>query len=383
MQLSLSLLAILSLFGAAQGVLLALALLSVRRSRPVVNRILAAFVIAVSIFLFGAVLRTSNYVLLFPHLSRLHDPFSLLVGPLLFLYLKALTSRRPVFRRRDTLHFIPFALCVLYLLPYYLQSREAKLASLIAEYNQADMGQWYYVRSTVVITQFLIYLVLAIALMVDYSRRLKRQDSSLNPGALFQVRFLTGASLVLWILAALRFVLDHTAATNLVVPFGASVIVYALGYMGLRKPDALVGADEEPLAGVAEQGTKYERSRLTPERSERYLKKLVEAMETEKLYRDGELTLQKLSERLSIPAQHLSQTINGRLNQTFTEFVNAYRIEEAKRRLLDPTLKHYSVLAIAEDVGFNSKSSFNAVFKKHVHMTPSEFRKASNGNGAH
>lgn len=379
MQLSLSLLAILSLFGAAQGVLLGLALLSVRRSRPVVNRILAAFVIAISIFLFGAVMRTSNAVLSFPHLSRLHDPFSLTVGPLLFLYLKALTSRRFVFRRQQLLHFIPFALCALYLLPYYFQGREAKLAGLMAEYNQADLGRWYYVRSTVVITQFLIYLVLAIALMVDYSRRLKRQDRSLNRAALFQVRFLTGASLILWILAALRFTLDHTAATNLVVPFGASVIVYVLGYMGLRKPHALVGADEEPLTDVSEQGPKYERSRLTPERSERYLKKLVEAMETEKLYRDGELTLQKLSERLSIPAQHLSQTINGRLNQTFTEFINAYRIEEAKRRLLDPSLKHYSVLAIAEDVGFNSKSSFNAVFKKYVQMTPSEFRKASNG----
>jgi AraC-like DNA-binding protein len=70
----------------------------------------------------------------------------------------------------------------------------------------------------------------------------------------------------------------------------------------------------------------------------------------------------------------LSQTINEQLRQSFSEFLNSYRIEEAKRRLRDPAFKHLSILGIAEDVGFNSKSSFNAVFKKHTNLTPSEFR---------
>jgi len=83
-----------------------------------------------------------------------------------------------------------------------------------------------------------------------------------------------------------------------------------------------------------------------------------------------------------IPAQHLSQTINEQLNQTFSEFINIYRVEEAKRLLLDTRKKHISILAIAEEVGFNSKSSFNAVFKKYANITPSEFRKAANGNDA-
>ena len=64
------------------------------------------------------------------------------------------------------------------------------------------------------------------------------------------------------------------------------------------------------------------------------------------------------------------------MGKSFPDFINQYRIEEAKKRLLDPAKKHYTVLAIAEEVGFNSKSSFNNVFKKHVKMTPSEFRKS-------
>ena len=73
--------------------------------------------------------------------------------------------------------------------------------------------------------------------------------------------------------------------------------------------------------------------------------------------------------------------INERLIQSFSVFINTYRVEEAKRHLLDTKKRHYSILAIAEEVGFNSKSSFNAAFRKYTNLTPSEFRKAANGNG--
>jgi AraC-like DNA-binding protein len=124
---------------------------------------------------------------------------------------------------------------------------------------------------------------------------------------------------------------------------------------------------------------KYEKSTLTAERAERYLDRLLHCMNNEKPFTDGELSVQTLAEKLSIPAHHLSQTINERLGQTFADFVNSYRVEEAKRRLLDPAFKHLSLLGIAEEVGFNSKSSFNSIFKKHTSMTPSEFR-STNGN---
>jgi AraC-like DNA-binding protein len=162
---------------------------------------------------------------------------------------------------------------------------------------------------------------------------------------------------------------------NLLVPLGASLIVYALGYLKMRKPQT---SESDELAAK-----KYEKSQLTPERSERYLNKLLQFMEAERPYVDGDLTIQKLAERLSIPASHLSQTINERLGKSFPDFINSYRVKEAKKKLLDPALKHLSVLGIAEEVGFNSKSSFNAVFKKHTDMTPSEFRAAPGGNNNH
>jgi AraC-like DNA-binding protein len=377
MQPSLNLLAILNLLGAAQGLLLALALLGAKRGDRVANRILAALTLTISIIVSGAVLLTTGYVLVLPHLSRLHQPFVFLAGPLLFLYIRALTARESGFSQKDFLHFLPFALCLLYLLPFYFQSGAAKQAILWAEYTQESMGQWYYVRSALFIAQALIYLILVIIMLVKFSRQVREQKTSGDRAVLFQVRFFVVASLVLWFGAVLRYTLAPEAMSNLLVPFGASVLIYAMGYLEMRKPASVANVAEQPPA------KKYEKSTLTPARSERYLNKLLQFMDREKPFTDGELTVQKLAEKLAIPPQHLSQTINERLGQTFSDFINSYRVEEAKRKLLDPSRKHYSVLAIAEEVGFNSKSSFNAVFKKHVNMTPSEFRRATNGSGSH
>ena len=156
----------------------------------------------------------------------------------------------------------------------------------------------------------------------------------------------------------------------MILTCGAVVIVYILAYLALKN-SAPLESEQLPVR------KKYETSKLTPEQSARYLRRLTHAMETDKVYTDGNLTLQKLSARLSIPAQHLSQVVNEQLNQTILDFINMYRIEEVKRRLVSPEMEHMSILAIAEGVGFNSKSSFNAVFKKYTNLTPSEFRSAA------
>lgn len=373
----LNLLAVLNLLGAAQGLLLALALVASGRGGRTASRLLAALTLAVSVFVCGAVLRTTGYIFYVPHLAWVHDPFPFACGPLLFLYLRELTSGgRPRLARRDWAHFIPFTLCALYLAPSYFQGAAAKLAALEAEYTQPSMGSWYYVRSLLVVAHFLAYLIVVVWMLWRYTRRVKSGEASASRAALAQVRFLVVSCVVIWVAAVLRFALDHTARTNLLVPLLISGVVYGLGYMAMsgRGTQPEGEAQPSPEADAEPPAPKYERSTLTPERAERYLKRLREVMESERPYADGELTLQKLAGRLSIPAQHLSQTVNGRLNQSFTDFVNAYRVEDAKRKLTDPRLKHYSVLAIAEEVGFNSKSSFNAVFKKQTGMTPSEFR---------
>jgi YesN/AraC family two-component response regulator len=118
----------------------------------------------------------------------------------------------------------------------------------------------------------------------------------------------------------------------------------------------------------------YEKSSLTPEEAENYLQKLSRYMEVQKPYLKPELTLQQLAEELQIPVDHLSQVINEKTSYDFSNYINFYRIEAVKRELSNPLLKDIPILELAFKVGFKSKATFNAVFKKFTGLTPQQFR---------
>ena len=379
METSAQLLVALNLLGVAQALLLGAALLTVKRGNRIANRFLAAFVIVIAICVGGATMATDRFIPQYPHLLKIQDPFMLLGAPLLFLYVGTLIKGRARSGKKDLLHFLPFALSFLGLLPFYVQSAEAKLFSVGSYYD--FWARWSAIRSVTLIVQFIIYLSLIAWMFVGYSRKLKRQTSPAEESALFQVRFMLATLTAIWVFGTLKFLLIeifpayNTETVDLLIPASLSLFVYAMGYLGLRKPEGLTGREELPPP------RRYEKSTLTLERADTYVQRLLDLMKTQKPYMDSGLTLQKLAKALAISPHHLSQTINEQLNQSFIDFINAYRIEEAKRMLVDPEKKHYSILAVSEEVGFNSKSAFNTAFRRHANMTPSEFRKVAGSNG--
>jgi AraC-like DNA-binding protein len=325
------LLAILSLLGAFQGLLLAFALLTIKRGNRTANRLLSAFVFIASITIFGGVMRTTNYVFNFPHLSRVHDPFPFLAGPLLYLYLKIVISRTTDLGRKSFLHFIPAVLCVVYLLPYYFQNAAAKLQNMQAERPGVSLGEWYYLRSPILMAHFVIYLFAVILMLVKYAKQVREKTVPIDRSVQLQIRFLVIASAVLWVLGTFRFILDPTTNTSLLLLLCVAIVVYGLGYVCLIKPNVM-GGNERVTLPVE----RYEGSNLSSQRSERYLKKLLQVMDAEKLYTDCDLSLQKVAGKISITPHHLSQIINEGLNQSFSDFINTYRVEEVKRNLVDP-----------------------------------------------
>ena len=363
--IALDLPAILCLLGVAQGLLLSAVLLTSRHGNRTANRILAAIAMLISVSVAATILNYARYYQTYPHLIRAVHPLIFLAPPLIYLYVKALTFRSGL-GKRDLLHFLPAVLCAIYLVPFYMSDPEYKIAA------QSSSG-WYYVRSALVILQFLIYLVLTTMLVTRHSRS---NGTNLASADRSEIYTLLISIFALWIVGSVRYAVDlvfpdYMRATALVVPLGATAVVYILAYVRLRSTGGERPAPEK----------KYEKSTLTPESSARYLERLRHAMEHDKVYTDGELTLQKLSAKLSIPVQHLSQVVNEQLDQNILDFINMHRIEEVKRQLADPARKHLSILAIAEEAGFNSKSSFNAVFKKYTHQTPSEFRRSAPNPG--
>jgi ligand-binding sensor domain-containing protein/AraC-like DNA-binding protein len=120
---------------------------------------------------------------------------------------------------------------------------------------------------------------------------------------------------------------------------------------------------------------KYKTSALLPETVEQVLPQLTRLMEGEKVFLKPDLTLKKLSDQLHVHYNHLSRIINEHLGKSFNDYINSYRIEEARRRLADPKQDHKTILEIAYDTGFYSKSVFNTAFKKFTGMTPTQYKK--------
>ena len=121
--------------------------------------------------------------------------------------------------------------------------------------------------------------------------------------------------------------------------------------------------------------SKYKNSNLNPKLITKYKADLISAMETDKLFLNSKLSIHNVSEKLNIPRQYISEVLNEHMDISFQDFVNQYRVEEFVNRLQNDQNDHLTLLGIANDVGFNSKSSFNATFKKFKGLTPTEFKK--------
>jgi YesN/AraC family two-component response regulator len=144
-------------------------------------------------------------------------------------------------------------------------------------------------------------------------------------------------------------------------------------FKALRNPEIFSAWKEKEIEETA-QTPKYVLPVLNNEKK-LILDKLQQHMQSAKPFLEPELTLDELAIQLSVKPKILSQTINELLQQNFFEFINSYRIEEAKRLLTNPKDKKITVLEVMYEVGFNSKSSFNTIFKKNTGLTPSEFKK--------
>ena len=161
---------------------------------------------------------------------------------------------------------------------------------------------------------------------------------------------------------------------------GTSFFIFAFSFCAIKQPTLfkehpgrLAMAKSQDSAGRTEK--KYMKSGLKESDAQKYLTLLEECMHAEKLYRDPDLTIVDVASKLNVPKHYITQVINEKTNKNFYQYINEYRINEVKRKIVDKKFSGHSVLRIAFDSGFNSKSSFNTVFKKMTNNTPSEYKK--------
>ncbi|MCP3900070.1 MAG: AraC family transcriptional regulator [Desulfobacteraceae bacterium] len=378
-----------------QGVLLVIALLTSKHSYRTPNYLLSGLIILFSYYALVKILGNTNGILQYPHLIRTYRPIFILACPTIYFYCKALTTPDFKFGRIDCLHFFPFGIYTLIMLPFFFSDSAAKIASLSL---QPFTTSWVIERCFFVIV-FFFYFVLSYRTILHHQKQIKDVFSNLEKVKLDWLKNLLLAFGVIWVTALLRFLTAYGKVgyeNKILVPVFLCLTIFVIGVYALRQPeifsdrwDKLIKNNGQKPVSVASIGEnyqeepigfkripKYEYSSLNEHDIEQYKDKLINYLDQEKPYTDPDLKLQNLADHIGIPSYQLSQIINTELKQNFYDLINSLRISEAKHKLMDPAHQHITILAIAYDVGFNSKSTFNTAFKKYTKMTPSQFKKS-------
>lgn len=392
-----------ALLGAIQGVFLALVLATQRRNQTA-NRLLAVVMMAFSLHLTSTVYYAVGLVERYPHFFGLSYPLPLAYGPLIYLYAVAASDRARRLGWRDWLHVVPVVLVVLAMIPVLTKTGAEK----IEFYHALQRGESTALIKVVDPLKFVSgvsYTVLTLLFLQRHRARVKKSYASIervNLQWLFQLGL---GSAAVWALATTFEIAGDVnypllARADDAVSLAIAIMVYATGYMALRQPEIFNYtavkvrtaehpipippppavpapiAPTPPLAPPESERRRYERSGLTAREASELKAALVAAMERECLYRDSELTLADLADRLDTTPHKLSEVLNSELEQTFYDFVNGYRVRDVQRRIADESSRNLKILALAMDAGFASKSTFNAVFRQHTGHTPSSYRRS-------
>ena len=385
-----------ALLGAVQGVFLAVILATQRRNQTA-NRLLAVVMIAFSIHLASTVYYANALVERFPQFFGVSYPLPLLYGPAVYLYAVTASDRDRTLRWRDGLHFVPFAAVVLASMPIYLMSGPEKV-TFLSDLQRGIAPLHIKVSDPLKFVSGVGYTIATLVFLRRHVRRVKESYSSVERVNLQWLVRLAVASAAIWALAttfAMIEQVDHPLIRRAddIVSLSIAVFVYAVGYMALRQPEIFNFAAEphapspapslppepevgKPIALVETAAARYERSGLSDREAAALKAALVNAMEEQRLYRNSDLTLADLAEELGTTPHKVSEVLNSQLDQTFYDFVNSYRVKDVQRRIADDQAKNLTILALAMDAGFSSKSTFNHVFRQHTGRTPSAYRQS-------
>ena len=354
---------ILLFLGATQGLVLSGFLFTHTRGNRAANRILSVILL---FFSFSIALHTAIHIELIQNIKyhpEIVQLFLLLINPHIYLYVKVMTDPSFNTDNKELHHAYPLII---------------GLVLLVLLYTDVLPNSWsflpQYIISVMLIIQATYYVFLANKLISKHSKQTKASFSNIKNINLSWLRFLVSGYIIFMFVAF--FIESFSDKAHDYWNYGwlvVSLFIYLIGYFGFRQPEIFSGEVEKKK----NQYQKYEKSSLTDERAEAYIEKLEQVMASEQFYLKADLTLNALSEKLKIHTHHLSQIINQKYNQNFFDFINSQRIEEAKKKIIDPKYKYLNIAAICYEVGFNSTSAFNSAFKKHTGTTPSQFKKTT------
>ncbi|MEO1011902.1 MAG: helix-turn-helix domain-containing protein, partial [Bacteroidota bacterium] len=311
------------------------------------------------------------------------------IGPLIYLYLKSIANSNFVFKKKHILHFIPVTLYVCYrvfIFAYDAQQpgfNDHQNGILMEHWAMGPVGTFTDFFTTV---QMLLYLAFSLQLYFVYRIRIMDYFSNTYRLELNWIRNFLYIYSFLFLYATLQdfvnlSVMELSWIEKWWYQFFSALAVIYIGIKGyFTDTSRLEGLDFstsvyyaklhkslEAPSGAIPNDIKYDLKGQT--------RRLAEFMKRERPYLKPDLNLKEMARELKISRGQLSEIINLGFGKNFNDFINQYRVETVKNMIMDGKHGQLSLLGIAYESGFNSKATFNRVFKKMTHNSPSEFLK--------
>ena len=342
----------------------------------------------------------------FPDLSQLYSaivfPTLFLMCPCLWFYIEGITAEKPwQLNRKQTRHFVLLWPALVISVMIMLLPNDMYTEIFIDDIDAVTPLAIATVIGLLVMVmlwlgQCIYIMVRIIYRLMTYRKQLKDVFSNHDDKTLNWMNWLLLIAISTW-LFSLATVFSSNLFDNFLFNMRTEsllslLLVWSLAHFGLQQKPGFIGYIESESVDLAVQNKaaqnnegngvinspmKYQRSALDTVQSKRIADKINNIMRNEQLYLDSNLALQKLANHLAISPNYISQTLNETLSTNFFDFINKWRIEAAKPKIL---ANQDSVLHVALEVGFNARSSFYKAFKQETGQTPTEFRKQNSSH---
>ena len=347
------------IFGILQAFFFAL-LFSTKKEKKLSDKIIGLWLLFLA---FHSLLILFNVWIQNDVIDNLPLSFTLLHGPFLFLYTQNLAKSSNRFNWKDSIHFFPFLIGVPICLFRFNLEKIIALAGVLSGIS---------------------YCLFTLVRLKEHHKKIKETFSTVEKINLRWILNLTTGLLVIWGVASILVIFKRFLHVEFSLTWFFSAIpafIFYIGYYGIRQQIIYPDPQPQKAPSIIEKDVpvkktdSYKKSGLQANKMETIYASLLKAMEEDKLYLQPGLCLADLSNTLNIPAHHITQTLNEYAGVNFYDFVNGYRVDEFKRKIAASENEEFSLLGIALDCGFNSKSSFNRIFKKTTRLSPSEYTK--------
>jgi AraC-like DNA-binding protein len=304
---------------------------------------------------------------------------------LIYLYTQSILYKDFLMTGRKWIHFVPFLILFLATECVYLfQPRTVKL-SILRDVLSRNIPTYAFFGPVIVFFQFYLYVAASQRLIKEYTKIAHDQYADQQHANISWLSSTIKFFVFCMLVTTLNGLIGLTPLSKYFYPvftlviLGLFIFINRVLLKALQKPE-LFALMNDPGPLRVNPTSKYAGSLLSEKERTAILERLQHYMNAEKPYLQAELTLDQLAEQIGIRPKILSQVINDLLKQNFFDLINRYRIEEAKKLLTNPVDKKLTILEVLYEVGFNSKSSFNTLFKKYIGLTPSEFKQKNSNS---